>query len=51
MLNIINNIVSISKIESGQMNLSYKETSVKSQMESLYHDFKIEAEKKILNLK
>jgi signal transduction histidine kinase len=45
MLNIIN-IVSISKIESGQMNLSYKETSVKSQMESLYHDFKIEAEKK-----
>jgi hypothetical protein len=29
MLNIINNIVSISKIESGQMNLSYKETSVK----------------------
>jgi signal transduction histidine kinase len=51
MLNIINNIVSISQIESGQMNLSYKETSVKSQMESLYHDFKIEAEKKILNLK
>jgi signal transduction histidine kinase len=41
MLNIINNIVSISKIESGQMNLSYKETSVKSQMESLYHDFKL----------
>jgi signal transduction histidine kinase len=35
MLNIINNIVSISQIESGQMNLSYKETSVKSQMESL----------------
>jgi signal transduction histidine kinase len=46
MLNIINNIVSISQIESGQVNLSYKETSVKSQMESLYHDFKIEAEKK-----
>jgi signal transduction histidine kinase len=51
MLNIINNIVSISKIESGQMNLSYKETSVKSQMESLYHDFKIEAEKKNIKLK
>jgi signal transduction histidine kinase len=28
------------------MNLSYK-TSVKSQMESLYHDFKTEAEQKI----
>jgi signal transduction histidine kinase len=51
MLNIINNIVSISKIESGQMNLSYKETSVKSQMESLYHDFKIEAEQKNIKLK
>jgi signal transduction histidine kinase len=50
MLNIINNIVSISKIESGQMNLSYKETSVKSQMESLYHDFKSKLSKKILNL-
>jgi signal transduction histidine kinase len=51
MLNIINNIVSISKIESGQMNLSYRETSVKNQMESLYNTFKTEAEQKILNLK
>jgi PAS domain S-box-containing protein len=51
MLNIINNIVSISKIESGQINLFYKETSIKSQMESLYHDFKIEAEQKNIKLK
>jgi hypothetical protein len=43
---IINNIVSISKIESGQMNL-FKETSVKSQMESLYHDFKLKLRKNI----
>jgi signal transduction histidine kinase len=51
MLNIINNIVSISKIESGQMNLSYRETSVKNQMESLYNTSKLKLSKKILNLK
>jgi signal transduction histidine kinase len=49
MLNIINNIVSISKIESGQMNLSYRETS--NQMESLYNTFKTEAEQKNIKLK
>jgi hypothetical protein len=43
MLNIINDI-SISKIESGQMNLSYKETLVKEQIESVYNSFINQAE-------
>jgi signal transduction histidine kinase len=45
MLNIINDI-SISKIESGQMNLSYKETLVKEQIESVYNSFINEAQQK-----
>jgi PAS domain S-box-containing protein len=50
MLNIINDIVSISKIESGQMNLSYKETSVKEQIESVYNSFINEAQQKNIKL-
>ncbi|MEZ7498554.1 response regulator [Flavobacterium sp. Arc3] len=46
MLNIINDIVSVSKIESGQMNLSYKETSVKDQIDSIYAVFKAKAKQK-----
>jgi PAS domain S-box-containing protein len=51
MLNIINDIVSISKIESGQMNLSYKETSINDQIESICNVFKIEAKEKNIELK
>jgi len=50
MLNIIDDIVSVSKIESGQMNLSYKETSIKEQIESIYTTFKEEAEQKNIAL-
>jgi PAS domain S-box-containing protein len=51
MLNIINDIVSISKIESGQMNLSYKETSIKDQIDIIYDFFKLEAKQKNIELK
>ncbi|PKH67915.1 hybrid sensor histidine kinase/response regulator [Flavobacterium sp. ALD4] len=51
MLNIINDIVSISKIESGQMNLSYKETSINDQIESICKVFKVEAKGKNIELK
>jgi PAS domain S-box-containing protein len=51
MLNIINDIVSISRIESGQMNLSYKETSIKDQIEIIYNFFKLEAKQKNIDLK
>jgi signal transduction histidine kinase len=45
MLNIIDDIVSVSKIESDN-NLSYKETSIKEQIESIYTTLKEEAEQK-----
>lgn len=51
MLNIINDIVSISRIESGQMNLSYKETSIKDQIEIIYNFFKLEAKQKNIDVK
>lgn len=51
MLNIINDIVSISKIESGQMNLSYKETSIKDQIEILLDAYKVETKEKNIELK
>jgi len=40
MLNIINDIVSISKIESGQMEISFSETNVNEQIEFVYNFFK-----------
>ena len=40
MLNIINAIVSISKIESGQMEISISETNVNEQMDFVYNFFK-----------
>ncbi len=46
MLNIINDIIDISKIESGQMKLSMSETSVNDKLEYIYSFFKPEVEKK-----
>ena len=46
MLNIINDIVDIAKIESGQMEVSLSETSINKQVEYVHTFFKPEAEKK-----
>ena len=51
MLNIINDIVRISKIESGQINLSYKKTSIKTQIASVYTHFDPEAKQKNIELR
>lgn len=51
MLNIINNIVDISKIESGLMNLDLKETNINRQIEYVFTFFKEEAKDKNLELK
>jgi len=50
MLNIITDIVSISKIESGQMEISISETNINEQMEFVYSFFKPEAEEKGIRL-
>ncbi|MFT5249981.1 MAG: PAS domain S-box-containing protein, partial [bacterium] len=50
MLNIIDDIVSVSKIESGQMNLSYKKTSIKDEVQLLSDFFKLEAKEKNIEL-
>jgi PAS domain S-box-containing protein len=50
LLNIINNLVDISKIESGQMELSVSETNVNEQIEHIYAYFKREAEQKGLKI-
>ena len=50
MLNIINDIVSISQIESGQMNVSISATNVNEQIESVYTFFTPYVEKKGLLL-
>jgi PAS domain S-box-containing protein len=50
MLNIINDIVSIAKIESGQMEVSLEETNVNQQIEFIYSFFKPESERKGLQL-
>lgn len=49
MLNIINDIIDISKIESGQIDINYVETCINLQMEFVYKFFKPEAEKKGIN--
>ena len=43
MLNIINDIISISKVESGQMEVSIAETNINDQIEFIYAFFKPEA--------
>jgi len=50
MLNIINDIVSISKVESGQMEISITETNINEQIEYIYSFFKLEAEQKGIRL-
>jgi PAS domain S-box-containing protein len=50
MLNIINNIVSMSKIESGQMEITISETDINEQLEYIFNFFKPEAEKKNLQI-
>ena len=50
MLNIINDIVDISKIESGQMKVSVTETNVNEQIEFIYTLFTNECEQKGLQL-
>jgi len=48
MLNIINDIVSISKIESGLMSINLEETNFNEQVEFIYNFFKPEVESKNL---
>jgi CheY-like chemotaxis protein/nitrogen-specific signal transduction histidine kinase len=50
MLNTINNIVDVSRIESGLMNVSIKETNINENIEFTYKFFKPEAEIKGLQL-
>ena len=50
MLNIINNIIDISKIEAGQMEIVLSQISVKEVTEQLYFFFKTEAERKGIEL-
>jgi signal transduction histidine kinase/CheY-like chemotaxis protein len=50
MLNIINDLINISKVESGQMEISIGETNINSQLDYLYTFFKPEATKKGLHL-
>jgi len=50
MLNIINDIVNISKIESGLMNVTFSEMNINEQITNLYNFFKPEVEQKGLQL-
>ena len=50
MLNTINDIISISKIESGQMDVSISETNINEQIEYIYSFFKPEVEQKGIHL-
>jgi signal transduction histidine kinase/CheY-like chemotaxis protein len=50
MLNIINNIIDISKIESGQMELFISKTILNDQIDYLYSFFKPEADRKGMTL-
>ena len=50
MLNTINDIIDISRIEAAQVNVSLSEINIKAQMQELYVFFKSEAEKKGIQL-
>lgn len=50
LLNIINDIVDISKIEAGQMNVSFSETNVDEQMQYIHTFFSPEAQDKGIQL-
>jgi signal transduction histidine kinase/CheY-like chemotaxis protein len=50
MLNIINDIINISKIDSKQIEVSVSETDINEQLEYIYYFFRLEAEKKKLNI-
>jgi hypothetical protein len=50
MLNIINDIISISKVESGQVEISLSETNINEQIKYLYTFFKPEAAQKGIHL-
>ncbi len=50
MLNIINDIISISKVESGQMEVSIKATNINEQIKFIYAFFKPETELKGIRL-
>ena len=50
MLNIINDLITISTIESHQIENTISETNVNEQVEYIYHSFKLEAEQKKLHI-
>ena len=50
LVNIINDIIDISKVESGQMEVSYSLTNINEQFETIYSFFKPEAEAKGVSL-
>jgi PAS domain S-box-containing protein len=50
MLNIINNLIDISKIESGQLDVNFENTDVTDLLDSLFLFFRPEAEKKKLQM-
>ena len=50
MLNIINDIINISKIESGQMPISITDTDINEQIEYVHSFFKVEVEQKGIQL-
>jgi CheY-like chemotaxis protein len=49
LLNIINNIISLSKIEAHQIEVTVTETNINEQVEFIYQFFKLEAENKKLH--
>ena len=50
MLNIINDLIDISKVESGQMEIFISEINVNEQIEYIYNFFKLEVQKKGMQL-